>query len=56
MTKIRIALLGALTAAALAVPAHTASATTLVCLGSVNGEGNTCVDTQDIPVVKKLVP
>ena len=56
MTKVRLLLLGALTAGALAVPAHTASAQTLVCIGSVNGEGNTCIDSQDIPVVKKILP
>ena len=56
MTEIRMLLLGALTAGAVAVPAHTASAQTLVCLGSINGEGNTCIDSGDIPVVKKILP
>ena len=56
MTKLRVMLLGVLTAGALAAPAHTASAQTLVCIESVNGVGNTCVDSQDIPVVKKILP
>jgi hypothetical protein len=53
MNPVRLAILGGLAASALLVPGAARADDIILCTGSIDGGGETCVYESDVPVLNK---